>query len=369
MKSVYRNLMLGLLSLGMLTQCSIAPDAEAPAPSANAKAKVAGATSLAAATGLATVAPCKVGAAVNVSLMKSTANYRNLVLAEYNSVTAENAMKMAINHPSQGTYNWADGDWLVNFALTNSIRVHGHTLIWHNEPGWVTNFVGTTAQWEDLMKTHIQTVVAHYKGKVVSWDVVNEAVANDGTMRNTVWLQHLGRGYVARAFTYAHQADPAALLFYNDYGHEYNNVTKRDSIFALINRLKAQGIPIHGIGMQMHTNSSQALSTVVTAINMAVATGLRVHISELDINMNPNGTATTYTQAIADAQKNKYKLFAQQVKAIPVAQRFGLTTWNLTDGDTWLNNWYTPYRPTWPLPFDAAYQRKAAYDGLVEGFL
>ncbi|MGM9475526.1 endo-1,4-beta-xylanase [Pedobacter sp. GSP4] len=310
--------------------------------------------------------PFPMGAALNVNLLKSNANYRNLVIKEFNSVTAENAMKFAAVHPAKDTYNWSDADYLVDFAIANGKRVHGHTLNWYQSlPDWVNNFQGSTADWENLLKTHIQTVLGHFKGKVVSWDVVNEAIDENGTLRNTIWLQKLGPDYIGRAFQYAHEADPSALLFYNDYGHEYS-VTKRTAILKLVSDLKSKGIPIDGIGLQMHTRVTQSDANLASAITTAAATGLKVHISELDISLNPdNVPGASYTVALGEQQAAKYKVIVKAYNSIPKNQQYGITQWNVTDTDSWIPSFYK--RADWPLPFDAQYQRKAAYQGILDG--
>lgn len=310
--------------------------------------------------------PFPFGAAVNISLLKNNSAYRALVIKEYNSLTAESAMKTAALHPQQNTYDYTDADYLVDFAKTNGKRVHGHNLIWYKSlPSWITNFQGDAAAWENLLKTHIQTIVTHFKGKVASWDVVNEAFEDDGTMRNSIWYQKLGPDYIARCFQYAHEADPGALLFYNDYGHEYGP-TKRAAILAMVNNLISRGIPINGIGMQMHTRYNLGDSNWLTAINACAATGLKIHISELDISMNPNNDQTlTYTAALSETQTQKYKLIVQDYNAIPKTQQFGITTWNVSDADSWIPGNYN--RPDWPLPFDSNYARKPCYQGILDG--
>ncbi|MES2447318.1 MAG: endo-1,4-beta-xylanase [Bacteroidota bacterium] len=310
--------------------------------------------------------PFPIGAALNIGLLKNNSNYRNLVIKEFNSVTAENVMKMNALRPSATTYNFTDADYLVDFAKANGKRVHGHTLNWYKSlPDWVNNFNGTTAEWENLLKTHIETVVGRYKGKVTSWDVVNEALEDDGTYRNSIWVQKLGVGYIERAFQYARNADPDALLFYNDYGHEYS-ATKRAAIVKLVTDLKAKGVPINGIGLQMHTRYNQTDANLAAAINTAVATGLRVHISELDIALNPdNNQSLTYTTALGELQAAKYKFIVKTFNAIPREQQFGITTWNVTDADSWIPSNYN--RPDWPMPFNNLYQRKAAYQGILDG--
>ncbi|HEY1113765.1 MAG TPA: endo-1,4-beta-xylanase [Chitinophagaceae bacterium] len=317
-------------------------------------------------TSLQKFLPFKVGAAVNINLLKNNYRYSNLVAKEFNSLTAENAMKFSALHPSENTFSWSDADYLVSFAQANNKRIHGHTLLWHQSvPSWVTNFQGDSAAWEALVKTHIQTVVTHFKGKVTSWDVVNEALEDNGTMRNSLWLQKLGPDYIARCFQYAHEADPAALLFYNDYGHEYS-ATKRTAIINLVTSLKNRGIPVHGIGMQFHTRYTQPDANLAAAINTAAATGLQVHISELDIAVNPeNNPSLVFTPALKEQQASKYLFVVRTFNAITANQKFGITTWNVTDADSWVPTHYN--RPDWPLPFDANYARKPAYYSMIEG--
>lgn len=310
--------------------------------------------------------PFKVGAAVNINLLKNKTVYRELVNREFNSLTAENAMKFSQLHPAENEYKWAEADELMNFAQQYHKRVHGHTLIWYRAvPDWVLNYQGDALAWGKLLKDHIQTVVGRYKGKITSWDVVNEAITDKGELRDCIWLQKLGPEYIDKSFIYAHQADPDALLFYNDYGHEYSSA-KRKAINELIANLKQKGVPIHGIGMQMHINRNTADANLATAITTAVATGLLVHISELDIAMNSDNIQwLTYNNDLAAQQKAKYKFVVQTYNAIPKKQQFGITTWNVTDADTWITSQYN--RPDWPLPFDNQYQKKAAYQGIIEG--
>ncbi len=307
-----------------------------------------------------------VGASLGVSLMKNNTSYSGIVTKEYNSITAENAMKFGALHPSENTYSWDDADYLVTYAQNNNKRVHGHTLNWYTSlPAWVANFAGDSTAWENMLKNHIQTVVTHFKGKVVSWDVVNEYFNDDGTVRNSIWVQKLGRDYIARCFQYARQADPAAILFYNDYGNEYSSA-KRTAILNMISDFKARNIPIDGIGMQMHMTVGQTDANIASAINSAAATGLKVHISELDIRLNANKDAVfPFTTTLANNQSAKYEFVFKTFKSIPVAQQFGITTWNVTDADSWIPGWQGA--PDYPLPFDKNYQRKDAYRGIIKG--
>ena len=314
-------------------------------------------------------APMPMGAAVSAGIIKTNQQYRRIVTTEYNSITAENAMKFGVIHPGENTYNWADADTIVNIALQTGKRIHGHTLLWHNNvPAWLTNFSGDSAAWENVMRTHILTVVGRYKNIIASWDVVNEAVADDGTMRNTIWRQKLGANYIERAFIYAHQADPNAVLFYNDYNHESssNSFAKLITIKKLIDTLLAHNIPIHGAGMQMHINKNTSNVNIGRAIDSMVATGLKIHISELDIAVNPESNQSlTYNTTVAAQQFAKFKYVATKLRSIPAAQNFGITSWNVTDADSWIPGNYS--RPDFPLLFNALYQKKNSYQGFKDG--
>lgn len=313
--------------------------------------------------------PFPFGASINASLLKSNAQYRALVAREYSSITPENAMKFGVIHPSENTYYWDDADTIVAFALLNNKRMHGHTLIWHNNiPDWVTNYVGDAAAWENIFKTHIQTVVTHFKGKLTSWDVVNEAVADDGTMRSTIWSQHLSSGYIARAFQYAHDADPTALLFYNDYNQESssNNFAKLIAIQNLVNSLITAGVPINGVGMQMHVNKNTSNVNIRRAIDSMLTTGLKIHISELDVAVNPEtNQSLTFDASNASQQFGKFKFYARTAKNFPANRLYGITTWDVSDGDSWIPSTYS--RPDFPLPFDKFYQKKSSFQGLKDG--
>ena len=317
-------------------------------------------------TTLFKVMPFPMGAALNVNLLRNNTKYNAVATKEYNSITAENVMKFSGLHPAQNTYNWTDADYLVDFAKSNGKRVHGHTLIWHNsQPAWVTNFVGDSLAWENLLKTHIQTVMTHFKGKVTSWDVVNEAFDDNGVLRTSIWRQKLGDDYVARCFKYAFEADPSALLFYNDYGQE-NNVAKRNAIIAMVSSFKNRGIPIHGLGLQFHISYTQSDANMTAVINSAVATGLKVHISELDVKVNTGKSQTfVFTTALEEQQAAKYKSVIKVYNTIPLNQQFGITIWNVGDGDSWIPNFQGT--PDFPLPFDINYKRKLAYKGIIDG--
>ena len=316
--------------------------------------------------GLRDVSPFPFGAALNISTLKTNSTYSQTVIKEFNSVTAENAMKMKSMSISRGQYNWADADYLVAFAVKNKMRIHGHALLWYKStPTWIENFTGTKDDWKAIMREYILAVVGRYKGKIQSWDVLNEAVLDNGTLRDCVWLQHIGTEYIDLCFQYAHEADPDALLFYNDYGHEYSSV-KRTAINNLIAELKSRNVPIHGIGLQMHTNINNSNANIQSAITTAAATGLKVHISEFDIRTNMAASQTlTYTAAIAASQKEKYQITVKAFFNLPASQRYGFSFWGVHDSQSWIPGEYGA--PDWPLPFDESFRRKAAYDGVLAG--
>lgn len=307
--------------------------------------------------------PYVAGAAVNTKYLKNNPAYRQLLLSQFKGITTENDLKFKAIHPMENKYEWDASDFLINFANENNLRVHGHTLIWHGSlPSWVIKFKGDSAQWETLMKNHIQTVVTRYKGRIASWDVVNEVFNDNGTLKKTIWLEKLGSGYISRAFIYAHQAAPDALLFLNDSANEASP-EKRNAIIKLVMKLKKQGIPIHGIGMQMHTRLAQPNIGITMALKTAAATGLKVHISELDIRIRP----FKYSDSSDKLQANKYKfIFTEYNKIIPKPQQFGITTWNLTDNDSWLNR--SGKSLDWPLLFDRNYQPKNAFKAIIKSF-
>jgi len=318
-----------------------------------------------------------IGAAVNPFLLQTNPAYRHVVETEFNSITSENVLKWAGVHPAKNTFDFSKGDTLADFALSHHIRFHGHNLCWYQyNPKWLTNFTGDSAAWEKLFKTHIQTVVSHYKGKVASWDVVNEAFHNDGTLRSEkttpdnkpddgcIWARNIGIDYIARAFIYAHEADPDALLFYNDYDQEIYPA-KLGSIINMVTYFKKRGVPINGVGIQMHININTPEEGITNAIKKLANTGLKIHIAELDISVNPkNDPNIVYSDSLQKIQSHMYAFVIKQYeKLVPPEQQYGITTWNVGDADSWLRQAYK--RKDWPMLFDDNYMRKPAYDTVI----
>ena len=306
-----------------------------------------------------------IGASMNPRLLAENDAYRKLASTEFNSVTAENHMKMMLIHPDANRFDFAKGDEVVAFAKGQQKRVHGHTLVWHNQvPKWMNEFSGDTQAWEDMLKNHVQTVAKHYQGQVAGWDVVNEAFLDDGSLRPSIWAKHIP-DYIAKSFQWAHEADPNAILFYNDYGQD-GKPKKMQAILNLVQELQARHIPIHGLGLQMHINIASKNDEILSVINQSQATGLAIHFSELDIAVNPKNDSTfVYQEITKKAQQQKYELIFKAYQEIPKSQRYGITFWNISDKDTWLRGYFK--RPKeYPLLFDESYNRKTAYTQLLK---
>ncbi len=335
--------------------------------------------------GLKTLADFPIGVAVNAgneanSIINSatSAQQQAAVLPHFDQVTAGNIMKMSYLHPSENTYSFTQADELVNFASARGMTMHAHTLIWHSDyqvPTFMKNYSG---DFSAMLKTHVQTVASHFAGKVDSWDVVNEALAEDGDAsavngyRNSVFYQKLGAAFIDQAFINTRAVDPVADLYYNDFNIE-NNGTKTTNLLAMIDGMKARNIPITGVGFQMHVLLDWPTTSTIESTMRAVASrGLKVKITELDVRVNNiyNASAPKYTSLTAEAaalQKQRYSaIVAAYLRAVPAAQRGGITVWGVWDTDSWLN---TPTEPDWPLLFDANFQAKPALQGFVDALI
>jgi len=304
------------------------------------------------------------GASVNPRLMTENEAYRNIAKNELTGMTAENHMKMMLVHPAADRFDFSKGDEIVAFAAATGKRMHGHTLVWHNQvPQWMKDFQGDQKAWEELLKNHIQTVVSQYKGKIVGWDVVNESFLDDGSLRPSLWADHIP-DYIAKSFQWAHESDPDAILFYNDYGQD-GKPKKMKAILDLVAELKRRGIPIHGLGLQMHINVDSKRNELQEVLDKSVATGLKIHLSELDIAVNPkNNPDFVYEEKAAKAQSELFNYIFKSYAEIPTKQQYGITFWNISDKDSWLRGYFK--RPKeFPLLFDDNYAKKPAYTELI----
>lgn len=288
----------------------------------------------------------------------------------FNSLVAGVIMKMRHLHPEENSFTFADADELVKFAEDNNMLMHGHTLIWHWDseiPAWMKSYSG---DWDAMMHKHVYEIVSHYKGRVKSWDVVNEAVdttsPTTADYRKTIFFDAMGKEYIENAFVSARQADSEAELYYNDFAIE-DNGAKLQFTLSMIDDFIKRKIPIDGIGFQMHTDLYwPSISAIKASFAAAAARNIKVKITELDIAVNRRPEAATYlTGEISLLQKERYKqIIKAYLEAVPPAQRAGITIWGLVDGETWMRQWSD--RLEWPLLFHDNYSVKPAFYGMSE---
>ena len=314
---------------------------------------------------LRSVAPFPVGVAIQSSRL-SSALHSGLVHTVFNSVTAEYEMKMKHLTSPSGGYVWTHADDVVAFAKEHNMQIHGHALVWHQStPVWLEKFSGTDTEFEEAVKNYIVTVVQRYQENVVSWDVINEAFEDgSGELRNSVFRRRMGPDYIARLFKYAREADPEVLLFYNDYGTIWD-ADKRESMFAMVDDLQARGIPIDGIGLEMHiTYTNPPLTNMIEVMEAVVQRGLKVHTSEMDVRVNPQGDLSVLTDQRSQLQKRRVNEIVAAFMDLPEENQFAITWWGLRDPESWLINFWG--NPEWGLLFDAEDQPKPAYEGFLE---
>lgn len=302
----------------------------------------------------------KIGSAVDLNYLNSDAQYENILNETFNSITAENVFKFEYLHPENGVYNFIESDQIALYATNNNKRLHGHTLIWHNQlPTWLIDFQGNRNEWIELMRDHIQTVVSHFKGQAVSWDVVNEALNEDGSLRNSIWKQKIGNDYIELAFRFAHEADENALLFYNDYSLESNKI-KRKAAIELINNLKLHGVKIDGIGIQMHVALNQPnASEIANTFQDFAKYNLLIHLSELDISVNLKGNVTEFSDDLFKKQANYFHKILKHYKQVPETLQYGITFWGVSDANSWIPSFFQ--REDYPLLFDKNYNIKPMF--------
>jgi endo-1,4-beta-xylanase len=298
------------------------------------------------------------GTAVNDRLLGTDAAYTALLNAQFSQVTPENAMKWGPLEPTPGSLNWSAADALVASAQANGQKVRGHTLVWHSQlPTFISDGKLTKAQLNDTLKAHIDTEVGRYKGKIYAWDAVNEAFNDDGTMRQSVFYTTLGEGYIADAFRWAHAADPAAKLYINDYDTDDIN-PKSDGLYALVKKLKADGVPIDGVGFQAHLDLGNSFPTQMAAnLQRFAALGVEVAVTELDVRL-----ATPSTAATLKTQADYYKQVVEACLSTPAC--VGITVWGISDRDSWVPSVF-PGKGEADL-FDANLKPKPAYDAVVQ---
>jgi len=311
-----------------------------------------------------------IGAAIEPFQLEIPA-HRQLLKKHFSSITAENAMKPELIQPEEGSFDFEGADKIARFARDNGIALRGHTLIWHYQvPDWFFSENGAAASQEKLrerMKTHITKVMQRYKGQIYAWDVVNEPFDPNETdgFRKNKWFEILGEEYIELAFRYAREADPEAKLFLNDVST--TDANKRQVIIELVKKLQAKGVPIDGIGMQMHISLTKpSLHDVENALKDFSELGLEIHITEMDISVyeNKEESFSTISQDILNEQGNRVKdLFTiiNKYKEHITSVNF----WGMTDDHTWLTSFFVE-RNDWPLPFDEKQKAKPFYWGMAD---
>ena len=307
-----------------------------------------------------------IGVAVNQRNV-TNAEQQALIKREFNSMTCENDMKPEPTEPNEGQFNWENADRIANFCRANGIKLRGHCLMWHSQIGrWMTSDNPTKEVFYQRMKNHIQAIVSRYKDVVYCWDVVNEAMTDDKNAedpyRQSVMYKLCGDEFIAKAFQFAREADPKALLFYNDY-NECDPV-KSKRIFNMVKKMKDAGVPIDGIGMQGHYNIyGPTEKEVDDAITLYKTIVKHIHVSELDIRVNEEmggqlrfsregvNVTDSVKQHLADQYARVFRVFRKHKDVVDC-----VTFWNLGDRDSWLG------AANYPLPFDSEYKPKMAYE-------
>ena len=321
-----------------------------------------------------------VGTAVNVGALRTDAAYRARLAEQYNVLVPENAMKFDQVEPSRDHWFWDDADAIVDFAEANGMAVRGHCLLWHQQSGWLWDGSGNlkagvlASDLPAILETHVTTVVDHFKGRLATWDVVNEAIADgltsglsvEDSLRTIAWAKYYPGGklqWIEDAFTYAHQADPDVKLFYNEYGNEGWNGWGNKSLYTynLVKRLLADDVPIHGVGLQMHIDAAgyPLNDDFAAEVKRFTDLGLEVHVTELDIRIPAPGGVASEANLKLQAQRYHDLLAASLDAGVT-----GFLTWGLDDGHSWIPGWMAGWGAA--LPLDAHYDAKPAFYGLQE---
>jgi endo-1,4-beta-xylanase len=312
-----------------------------------------------------------------------------VIKSQFNSISPENCLKWEAVHPEPDKYNFEPADRFVEFGEKNGLTVIGHCLVWHNQtPKWVFEDAnGNPVDRQTLlarMSNHIHAVVGRYKGRIKAWDVVNEAILEDGSWRQSLWYKIVGEDFVAKAFQFAHEADPAADLTYNEY--QIEDEPKRKGMTAMIRKLQAQGTPITAVGTQMHLRMDwPSIDAVDAHFRDLCSLGLKVSVTELDVQVLPdarswrnvNLTTNAPLRAQLDLYPNGLPASVQRALAERYAELFRVilkysgkidrvTFWGVTDADTWLNYWPLQPRTDYPLLFDNNGRPKPAFDAVIE---
>jgi endo-1,4-beta-xylanase len=297
-----------------------------------------------------------IGTAVDTSALAQNPTYAKAVAREFSSVTPENVMKWTNVEPARGVQTYAEADRLVAFARKQGEMVRGHALVWHNQlPSWLGSGHFTKAELAQLLEKHVKAEVSHFRGEVYAWDVVNEPLNDDGSLRVTIWEQALGPGYIAKVLEWAHEADPKAKLYLNDYGIEGLGA-KSDAMLDLVKGLLAKHVPLDGVGFESHLDIQYPFPTAMAKnLQRFAALGLDVALTEADVRVTlPASKAALATQAAY------YRQLMQACLAVKRCVSF--TVWGFTDRYSWVPGWFSGEGAA--TLFDARFRPKPAYAAL-----
>lgn len=300
--------------------------------------------------------------------------YASTLATQYNMVEAEDAMKWWVLRPDVSTYDFHQGDEIVRFGRIHHMKVRGHCLVWgRNNPAWLAEGHFTERQLSRLLREHINRVMQHYAGEVFAWDVVNEALDENGNVRDSIWYNQPGIGmaregtdYIAQAFRWAHRADPQALLFYNEAEGEGMN-RKSDAIYTMMKDFKRRHVPIDGVGLQLHVPSldmdADALAQEISRnIRRLASLGLQVHITELDVSAPLDAAGNSRSEDLF-RQAEIYRKIVRACLDEPTCT--AIQTWGFTDKYSWIGSHSRGARGR-ALPFDRSYEAKPAYQAILE---
>jgi endo-1,4-beta-xylanase len=296
----------------------------------------------------------------------SNDQYVEILQREFNAVVAENVMKWDTIRSNEHSYNFGPGDDIIDFAEENGMMVRGHTLAWHNQnPWWLQGKNYTREQAIKVLKEYITEVVTHWKGRIKEWDVVNEAIDDNGNRRrNSIWQQWIGDDWIEIAFEAAHEADPEAVLFYNDYNLEFLNSPKQNAVYNLVKDLLDNDVPIHGVGFQGHFGleygGAPSKETIKASIDRFAKLGLYVQFTEVDVRIDEPVT-TSKLQQQAESYRNIFRAALEHEACNAVV------VWGIHDGHTWVDTTFPG--TTEPLLFDKDFKRKPAYDAVRKALL
>jgi endo-1,4-beta-xylanase len=319
--------------------------------------------------GAATAAGMLIGAAVRPAQF-SEVSYAATLALEFNMLEPEDALKWEVIHPAPQSFDFSQGDQAIDFAIRHNMKVRGHTLVWHRQnPKWLTAEKYTFAELSQILEQHIKTVVGHYRGRIFAWDVVNEAFdeLHPGELRSTIWRDQPGIGfaatgtlYIEHCFRWAHEADPQALLFYNKADAEVVN-PKSDAIYAMVRDFQERGVPVDGVGFQMHIANLRAdIDSFSANIKRFTALGLQVHITELDVALPVNAQGDA-SQEDLQRQAGIYRQIAVACLSHPGCT--AIQTWGFTDKYSWIGS-HSKKTLGAALLFDRNYRPKPAYEAL-----